>query len=233
MNNSTRTLPYFNGGLLCKIARIEHLRQLQKGFLHMNRLDYYTKNEHVKKQSGAVDSREGMAAQNITVLFEAAGKKLTLKNAYIRVLSDKPIFCCMQMNFSEEIIQGKKYAFTPDPRLITDFASGEQSEYGILIFGKDDFKIRFIQAAERQKLIYAAAKVKYQDCDNPKDFMAPANQLRAIFRKDPIFAYQNEYRLFLQKTIQAPLDFYIGDISDISYLLELNLLRNNIYLEIK
>ncbi len=36
--------------------------------------------------------------------------------------------------------------------------------------------------------------------------------------KDNYFEYQNEYRIIiLNQSITEPLDFYIGDISDITY----------------
>ena len=219
-----------SSGILFKISKIEFLRQLQNGSVYMNRLDFYTKKENQTNGDGFLDREEGLVCKEVDITFESNGQKIVFENASACMGMATPVFCCSRLRIPD-MTDGTRKEINIDPRLIDDFTNGNAAEYGVLFMSKEGFLQRVKDAVEKQNLIYFMGTVRYKDFENSPENINDFP--KAIFRKNPQYSYQNEYRIALRKAVIESFRLEIGDISDISYLGNLEMLRHPIYAEIK
>lgn len=220
----------FIGGILCKISKKVFLQELRSGSVYMNRLDFYTKIENQENGDGFLDREEGLVCKDVNLTYEVNGSKFVFRNVSGYMGMATPVFCCSILKIPD-LQEGEHWELSLDPRLVSDFSNGDVNEYGVLLISKAEFCHQLQCAADRQNLIYYMGNVRYEKIKNSSENI---NHFpRAIFRKDPKYSYQNEYRIALQKSIQKPFKFEIGDISEISYLCDLNILKQPICLYVE
>jgi hypothetical protein len=220
----------FTGGILCKISKMVFLQELQRGSVYMNRLDFYTKTENQENGEGFLDQEEGLVCKDVNITFGCNGSKFVFQNVSGRMGMATPVFCCSILKIPD-LQDGERKEFYLDSRLIRDFSNGDRNEYGVLLISQTEFCHRLQYVVAQQGLIYYMGNVRYEKFEN-----SPANINNfpiAIFRKDPKFSYQNEYRIAIQKSIQKPFRLEIGDISDISFLCDLDILKHPIFAHIE
>ena len=196
----------------------------------MNRLDFFTKRENQKNGDGFLDQEEGLVCKNVDIIFEGNEQKIVFQNVSACMGMATPVFCCSRLKISDTQDDTCKEVIF-DPRLIDDFSNGDAKEYGVLFISKEEFLHRIKVAADRRGLIYHMGDVQYKDFKNSSENIN--YYPKTLFRKNPEYSYQNEYRIALQKSIKQPFKFEIGDISDISFLCKLDILRHPIRIHLE
>ena len=225
-----KTVKRFTGGILCKISKVVYLQELQRGSVYMNRLDYYTKRENQENGDGFLDREEGLVAKDVNITLETNGQTCVIENASACMGMATPVFCCSVIKIPDRQDESSQEFFL-DPRLIHDFSNGDSNGYGVLLISKEEFLQRVKQAADHQSLIYYMGNIQYKKFENSPENINDFS--RAIFRKDPKFAYQCEYRIALRRSIEEAFRLEIGDISDISFRCNLDILRHPIRVQIE
>lgn len=213
-------------GILFKVGKIENLNKLQKGSVYMNRLDYFTKKENQINGDGFLDKEEGKVFKG-DVTLQTPTKKIVLENCSCKMGMGIPIFCCSRLRISDETDMRKEINI--DPQFINDFTNGNANEYGVLFMNKREFLQRVKYAAEQKNLIYYLGTVQYKEFVNSRQNIDDFP--KAIFRKSPRFTYQNEYRIALQTDVSDHFELEIDDISAISLLGNMNMLKRPINAE--
>ena len=212
--------------ILCKVAKIEYLKQLQKGLVYMNRLDFYTKSENQKNGCGFLDREEGMLYKGVDLTIDDnKGRSIEIKNTDVHTGMSYPAFCCTDL-IIPEISGNDCKTFVFDQRIIQAFSDGDGSKSGALFIKKFAFIQKVIAAIEKEDLDYCEGNIRYEIFENSNE--NTNNSPKLLFRKDPKYSYQNEYRIVLRKPVDKAYILNIGDISDISILVSTDLLRNPI-----
>lgn len=218
---------FSESGLLLKVGKRTHLESLQAGKLYMKPLGFHVENEKKYPGLGTGDAEEGILTKisNAEVLVDGkvAGKAV---DAELHMCRNNPVFCCMTADFQPEC--GNILAFRPDKRMLTDFAEGDSSEYGVIMIDRTAFLNRIRQRCEEVKITWLARSVIYTD-----DFTARMKEENGIlvppcFFKRIQYEYQHEFRIVFSPVVQDFYELDIGDISDISRLFALNIIEYGI-----
>lgn len=218
----------FTGGILFKISKIAFLEELQHGSIYMNRLDYFTKRENQENGDGFLDSEEGLVCKDVNITFGSEEQKIVFQNVSARMGMATPVFCCCHLKIPN-VQDGARKEVILDSRLIDDFSNRDEKEYGVLLISKEEFLQRIKVAVDLQGLIYYMGNVRYEQFENSSEKINCFP--KTLFRKDPKYSYQSEYRIALQKSIEQPFKLKIGDISDISFLCNLDILTHPVYIQ--
>ena len=80
------------------------------------------------------------------------------------------------------------------------------------------FEQRLYNELEKNNFKYHFGHVNYIDLRNH-------NGTKTLFQKDANYKYQNEFRIFIESDSQDPLKFKIGDISNITTLVDFDTFR--------
>jgi len=205
----------YNYRFFLKFGRKGHIEALQrKGQIYMNSLSFFRR---LPEENLIGDKYEGII--------------------YRRILKD--VLCTTQSlrnNFSfkpkEKVyahptkkIEGNIYCFYGgheallEKNLINKKGYGElnvgdtfcDTEYMAAIINPKEFIERIIQYFTSAGLDFDYGPVKYIDFDN---YEGPLNQ----FSKRKLYEGQNEFRIFVRNDVDRPLNFEIGDLSDICHI---------------
>lgn len=204
--------------ILCKIARIEHLQELQKGRIYMKNLKFHRDNAVMSPNSNLGDADEGIVVKslkNIEIFMDNI-KIGEAENLNAWIMKKCPIFCALIMNFTKT--ENADYEYIPDKRLINDFINGDVNDYGVLITCYDEFRVRCEKVLDRMELPYCFSHVVYDD-KNPK--FPKEEAFKYVFRKREELSYQNECRLLIETNIESDgyFELNIGDFSANSIIL--------------
>lgn len=123
---------------------------------------------------------------------------LHLKGAYDKMLGNIYSLYCLSSN----VLRGDK-PVTLDKRL-KDFG-----EYAILIKDNPRFLEKVEKAIQKKKLSYDYGLVKYYD----KHIYTGSVD---VFNKPSEYAYQNEFRIYIQRKSDEPIIFNIGNLKEIA-----------------
>lgn len=212
--------------ILVKVTKTEYAQKLMAGYVYMNPLEYYRKIENnIAKTDGAFDINEGLAAEKVNVLLKTAEMNISLKN--VSIFLNYPVFCCSRIRFEAD--NNKKLKLF-DHRLVTDFVSGNSAEFSVLFIQTREFINRFRETAIKNYIRHDIKPVIYEDFDNNPNYLTDPSKV--VFRKSPLYSYQKEVRAVLYKEVSEPENFYIGDISDISKMLPVNILTDDLVLSL-
>jgi hypothetical protein len=199
-DNPNRVLGVFKFG-----AR-NHMEQFAQGLLHMNTLDCFAKLEADMLRK---DSHEGTSH-----LLRGDGGILQIKigEEFVPIAGIKGpiryqpdalkkvnVFCmyALRESASAPFVDPENFGFGDTFAILTDF---------------DEFLKRVITAAARtqgQDLKYGL--VEYVDYSS---YLGPVG----VFRKSLAFSYQSEFRMALFPGMGTPIDFEVGDLSDLVIL---------------
>ena len=203
-----------NGSILIKFMKKEYIPSFRQGKLYMNKLKYYIDYEN-NEVIGMGDKNEGQVP--IASKIEVIGNAVIKKTLYVSYgLENNPVFCLMQMKpyCSNGLVGQYRFKDEQQYKQMKDF-----SEDCVVIYDVDSFLKRFLNACTKEIMTAWHSSVYYnqEDIINNKLLKIISNQqYKSIFQKNPIFEYQQEYRLWINKNIDDPMVLDIGDISDIT-----------------
>jgi hypothetical protein len=220
-----------NSAIICKIQKLNRLQELQRGHVYMKTLDYFREKERRYPASGAGDSEEGIIARMPTAdlyvdmgsgKFEDSKKVAELENVAMSVIGKTVVFCATCLNFEQKDDRNPYIlTYSPNEKMLVDFASGPKEKYGILFILRDPFIARCKSGLIKRNLGGRAKRIIYVDNPDPKQFSKDPSD--AAFVKRTKFSHQNEYRLWVNTYVEDHLILDIGDISDISVCLPMDM----------
>lgn len=212
---------------LFKILDKKYVDDFQNGKLFMNTIDYFRGQEDNEAQSdwgegicGAIHKNQAKQL-NINIpesLHKVMKSHLTLRSNYYGLNN---IFCMYRVMIDD----ANKLVQKPSQNLYKFNGENSDEKVVIHITDTDEFLRRVnvalndnISAHEIEYGIYGSVTYNsaWTNADGPGT--------RSAFQKDPIFSYQNEWRLCVLSFNQnrAPLYFEIGNLSDIIEVISLH-----------
>jgi len=201
-----KTRNYF---MFIRISEEKYIDALQKeGHIYCNTIKYF---RFIEDNGVKGDKNEGKAymkqINKIEIILE--GKTIAAA-AEGQIYFDHPenkgnIYCMYG-------VKSSLVDFTKKGRqkVIIEDSSKELGKSALLIFKPEEFLNRINKKLRSLSIEYNFSPVTYFD---PKTFEGGLSP----FYKSNIYSYQNEIRLWIPNKSEKPFEFYIGDISDISY----------------
>ena len=218
--------------LLIKVAKRNRLEELQQGKIYMKPVKFHRENEKNFPGLGVGDAGEGVMTkfENADILID--GKVVgQAVNGTICANNLNPVFCCMSVNFKQ--ISDKKAEFRVDKQMLDDFVQGAPEEFGVLLIEQTPFLKRIGAACEKLGIGCVYRDVIYSDDELLRIKVENGIIMPPAFFKSTRFAYQHEFRILFLNQIEDHFILDIGDISDISRVYPVGLLKYGIDLEVK
>ncbi|WP_427392332.1 hypothetical protein ACPVTF_16195 [Geobacillus icigianus] len=213
--------------ILIKFGKYEHMIQMQKGYLRFSPLSVYRDLETETKNSIPLryDPFEGTSTlySPETTLINIAGKTIDSSELIgpIRLskndLEKTPVFCMYAITESsiKNFLNGEKsYVVHPKTKEFGDTA--------LVITDTPRFLERLDEALGKWNFNFHRGLVEYIDPNKHQGEWG-------AFKKPIEYEYQSEYRITIDnKKITEPFFLEIGDISDISLIIDSSELPNKI-----
>ncbi|TRW21434.1 hypothetical protein FMM05_20375 [Flavobacterium zepuense] len=199
-----------------KVGNKEFMEKLfYDGEIFCNTLDYF---QNLPQENLMADPNDGDIK-----LIQAKNIKLEFKDKTF--LSDKG-----QIHLKNPNLKGNLYCLygvetkTIEPsetfkKLDLDLSAIDWGDYAIYIFDTLEFLRRMEAAIKKEQLQFEFHPVLYYD---DKIYEGDLN----VFNKSIKFEKQKEIRYWIANTNNEPIKLYLGDLSDISILLNRNELQN-------
>lgn len=227
--------------ILIKIGKIEHLKQIQEGKLYINNLQFYIDLEKINKEKGMGDVTEGALAtlrkfqclvedEDGNIIYTSSGE--LPGTIYDERSLHCPTFCMMykEVEMLCDDLGHAKCSFQLSNEEIEDFIS-EDSECGaLIIYLPEVFLNKINNAADKRNVKVHWGKVDYRNKKIP-NIKNGEWILDDIFTKDDSFKYQSEYRIVFEEYCDKPERLNIGNIEDITYLLDAQQLNKKITIQ--
>ncbi|MFJ7663733.1 hypothetical protein ACIQXW_15280 [Lysinibacillus sp. NPDC097162] len=225
----------------------EFVDRFRKGFIHMKNLKAYVDMEKESREKGIGDKHEASLVISNTKLdfFDEETNELvfTLDTDKLSLSNNQdlmhPVFCSYIIDSdSLEIFEETEDEVRVKIRAREDELERILKDFGLtaVLIEAHSFLERFTVACKEQELVANASKVSYYDYSvNQKermDIFLDKNSTKRVFVKSDYFKHQNEHRfVLLNKQIEEPMDLFIGDISDITHVLDTRKLFANTYIK--
>lgn len=229
--------------MLMKFGSEENLKKLQSGQFYMKNLQYYVDLEKSTLDKNVGDMYDGqMLLENVKItMFTTDTKtfvrqfdtsKASMNLGYLKC----PVFCMFMYdyrNYTSEEVNGDvlkvTYQFTPEQlQKMPNFG-----ENVLMIKNGDEFVERIKRGLLSQNIGYTRDFVQYYGFNNLEHLKQVQNDnSRIAFWKRQKYAYQQEYRFIAHTEVDDFLSIDIGDISDITQLVNTEELLNT-YTEAK
>lgn len=203
-----------------KLGTQEHLEELRlEGLVYCNTLKYFTKIEDgLVRGDKHEDAFEFKTFNDPELLIKPANepdtsfKKVNITWAQIVKRNSEVfgnLFClhCVDMTHAKD-----------EGQIFVDEQNREFGTHALILLDPDKFEKKIFNELEKIKLKYHCGHLNYLDLKN-------YNGKKNLFQKDNKYSYQNEFRIFIENNIQEPLVLKIGDISDISMLIDFETLK--------
>lgn len=222
--------------MLIKIGKKEHMEDLQKGKLYMNRIKFFNDQEKIHGDRNVGDKNDGRfllgrgefqlkdcksgkvfasgKMENLSLLFEESDNIPTLcfysvdKRNHIKTEKDEDIIHIFYR------LKDEDYS-----KLIE--LHGEEAF--VLIINYSEFMEKVRSACEEKKLRLSYSPISYTDLLKPSPLdlkkLQEKNPLTAIYRKDIFYAHQQEFRITLPD--ERVQDYFILEIGEIFKLTKL------------
>ena len=223
--------------MLVKFGSKDNLIKLQQGQLYMKNLQYYVDLEKSTSDEDVGDMYDGqMLWKDAKVtLFdydtkeffaEGMASNLSLNLGYLAC----PVFCMFAFdyrNHTNEKLVGDNLTVRYD---FTDEQKSKLCNFGthaLIIKNGDEFVERVRKGLLSNEIGYSRDFVKYYDFNNIEQLKeVKEDSMRVAFWKRQKYAYQQEYRFLAHTEVDDHLSINIGDISDITQLVETSKLLN-------
>ena len=192
---------------LVKVGKLEHLKQLREtGCIYMNPVSYFRGLENDELRQDHYECSEYVTRGN-----EGQGK-VTFPNGEKATLNIERWELWQDPKSPEKTNLFCKYALRPDygsfPVNQRIFDLGDHS---LVMMEPQSFIRKIEQALSKKDLKAKANLVSYVD----QTYQGPMGP----FRKRDNYAYQSEWRLIVRSGSEEPFKLYIGDITDISIII--------------
>jgi hypothetical protein len=202
----SRGNPYL---LLLKLGQKEHLEMLRKGKLYMNTLAYFTTLDSDPARADPYEGTDSIiqprhigefiidpnlpGMKPLKVLPSELAGPVRISMNRTRTCN---VFCMFAVN-------------TPIEGSIFPNSNEWFGDSFVLFKNTPEFLSRIKTAAERSGFAVSAGMIEYYD-------EAIYSGKTGRFRKQSHFAHQREFRVILESTLNAPLVFDLGDLTDIT-----------------
>lgn len=211
-------LPKINIPLVfVKIGRYEHLLDLQmNGKMHCKSLHYFSEIEDDGKIRGDVDEITtkfiNVSSRNLELYpngYEEESIKIKINEGILKQRIVEPmgnLFCLYYIDL-REIGSGEIYTINE-----------KNNRFGnacLVIFDTEKFIERVKMSLSLLKKEYQMGLVEYFDFKNFEGTFE-----KSFFQKDLDYAFQKEYRILISNESKDVLNINIGNIQDISVLIE-------------
>ncbi len=217
--------------MLMKFGSAENLKKLQSGQLYMKNLKYYVDLETKTTNNYIGDKYDGhFVIQNADIsLYTIDTHELIAKfnNAKFSMefgFLEYPVFCMFKLdhrNYVSEYFNG--YNFTVTSKF-TEEQISKMANFGdsvLIIKDSGEFIKRINNGLTDAGYKFVSDDVQYYGLNNSEYFeQVKNNDLTTAFWKNEKYSYQQEYRLLVLNCVDDYLSIDIGDISDITVLLE-------------
>lgn len=229
--------PYYYG---FRFGRLDRLKDLQEGHVYMKNLDYFIKEEERTGIPGRGDKDEALMfySDNVKAYDPETNSLIFTGKAEVRSSNDryKPVFCMMlkdvyqhpvSLNYPKLITR-----ISFDNKLLDDFSENSQEPYVMIITDVAEFINRIETELTARNLRLTRNFVNYRDTrviwKNDKGI-----EFNDAFCKRECFKYQEEFRLLLETQVDDHFEFNIGDIKNITNIIEADsIVRNGINVEL-
>jgi hypothetical protein len=200
-----------------------------KGHIYLKNLQYYINLENETGDDVKGDREECILFESNLKLVVNEGTEteqvINLGKSEIRNADDpyKPAYCMSCVNLFDHVIDVSypKVEAIPrfDQKILNGFNNGCESLYVLIIADPITFQKRIKNKLYDLSIKYESGFVTYRDTSKLHNIDGNI-ELNGPFFKREKYSYQKEFRYILDKKISIDefYDFYIGDISDISYL---------------
>lgn len=195
--------------MLIKVAKEKHIDALQKkGHIYCNTKQYFRRIEDDGLR-GDKDEGKTYIKQNKNIkIFHK--DRLIAKDNKARVIFDNPnefwnIFCTYGVNSSLNANINKVKVELNFPEKSKEFG-----DYALLILNPKEFISRIKIKLNSLNMNYKIKPVTYY---NPNFYEGKLNP----FYKNDLYNYQKEVRLWLPNNSEKVYEFFIGDISNLTY----------------
>jgi hypothetical protein len=201
-----RTRNYF---MFIRISEDRYIDAFQKkGHIYCNTIQYF---RFIEDNGIRGDKNEGKSyikqVNNLEILFE--GKiiaKAPNGQVYFEHPDDKGNIYCMYGVESNLVDLTKKIR----QKIIIEDSTKEFGRSALLIHNPEEFLNRVSRKLKSLSLEFNYSPVYYYNPNTYEGELSP-------FYKSNNYSYQNEIRIWIPNKNEKPFEFYIGDISDISY----------------
>lgn len=226
--------------MLIKFGSKDNLEKLQAGQLYMKNLQYYVDLEKNTDDEDIGDKYDGhliLKDAKITVYSYDTGELVTQFDAPTASMNlgylKCPVFCMFMFdyrNHTEENLRGDtltvQYQFT-------EKQLSKMSKFGshaLIIKNGEEFMKRVKNGLQNNGYGYTRDLVQYYD-GNTFEHMKEIseNDMRIAFWKRQKYAYQQEYRILAHAQTEDYLSIEIGDLRDITELVQAKDLLNTLF----
>lgn len=216
---------------LIKFQSAERINDLQNGLIYMNSLEWFRKHESKNGDIVVGDSFEAMFHLNEgKFVLPDTGEEIEIKNELIQTTWSNDYAYCM---FGINPYSNSFRSTDEQKQNIESFG-----DTALLILDKDEFLSRIRKAAQKEEYELYEGFVRYYDetQDSLNLIMSLLTGMQNIaFWKRKKYYYQQEFRLLVhaQNCEKEHIEINIGDIRDISKVLETSKLLNAEVVRIK
>lgn len=237
--------------LVIKFQTEENIKKLQSGDIYTNNLKYFIDLERESGQVGIGDKDEAAllisnivdlkfsdteTGQDIPIekaIFGELGNKVCLGKTDARIQVDDytktPVLCLLGINKQELSVVDGGLVLTFDDDKINKIKKEFEGYTHALIIEPASFTKRIIDTAKTKGIHAEMDYIKYYNPNiNQAERMNDYGSIRRAFWKKEYFKSQNEFRIAFDN---SPIEhgevlMNIGDISDISIMLDIETLLN-------
>lgn len=198
-----------------KIGQYEHLKLLQaEGLIYCNSLMYFTRIEDGSVRSDKHEDAFEFESFNNPILQiklpdNPDSKYKNVDVTWVQLVkrySNPPgnLFClyCVDMTNAKD-----------EGQICVDEKNNFFGSHALILLDTEEFEKRLYSELEKRGLKYHFGHINYIDLKN-------LSGRKTLFQKDKSYSYQNEFRIFIENKSQEPLVVKIGDIGDISKLID-------------
>ena len=195
--------------MFIRISEDEFIDSLQKkGHIYCNTIKYF---RSIEDNGIRGDKNEGKAflkqVKDVEILIKG---KPVAKSEKAQIYFDHPedignVFCLYGVQSSLIDPTTKSLQKVEIEKNSKDFGKS-----ALLIHHPEEFLNRISKKLKKKSKEFNFSPVNYFDPKTYEGELSP-------FYKSNIYEYQNEVRLWIPNNIEEPYEFFIGDISDISY----------------
>ncbi|HQM85690.1 MAG TPA: hypothetical protein PLD55_13515 [bacterium] len=202
--------------LLLKIGQKEHIEAFQKeGLIYMNTFEYFREYEESSAECRK-DVFEGCSElfQPNMGTLEINGKEIKDISGPMKITYDNSeknnVFCMYAAKYDKNA----KYSLEDLNNIIKmNPQNYEFGNYCLILQNADEFLRRLHKSCNEKCLNFKHRLVEYVDTNKHHGEYG-------FFRKPLEYSYQSEFRIVIENHTGEPYKLFIGDISDISIILE-------------
>lgn len=227
--------------MLVKILKKEYVESLLNGKLYMNNLKYFVDLEKETKKQGIGDIREASIAnvRKHKLFIQREGEEVVeidIGDAPGILYDDNalyhPVFCAIGKIIKYDRVDDKRFgkSLALTELELEDFVDADSSQQAVIITDVYKFLNRVHLAMKKSHISGKYGMVQYRDMSVP-NFNDGNWILDSTFVKDIRFKKQSEFRIELYLHEKNPFVLDIGDIKDIAFAIEYEVLLNGVYIQ--